>query len=105
TSRRTAELAKREEELAIRRRLLGDDHADTVASMSALAIALAMHGQSHDAVELQRQVVAVQERRLGSEHPDTLAARGNLASMLSDSGDTEGAIGEAEAVAEARRRV
>ncbi|MGJ4730044.1 protein kinase domain-containing protein [Luteimonas sp. SDU101] len=94
-----------EEVLAARRRVLGDEHAGTVASMSALATTMAMQGDLVPAVDLQRTVAEVQARRLGSEHPDTLAARGNLANMLSDRGDTAEAVGEAAAVAEARRRV
>jgi hypothetical protein len=69
------------EVLADRRRILGDDHPDTLASRAVLAWLAAREGRRHEAEELYRQVLADRQRVLGAAHPDTEATRHELAQL------------------------
>jgi Tetratricopeptide repeat len=69
------------EVLADRRRLLGEDHPDTLTSRATLARLAARQGRRAEAEELYRQVIADRTRVLGGHHPDTAAARHELALM------------------------
>jgi hypothetical protein len=71
------------EVLADRRRLLGDDHPDTLASRATLARLAARQGRRAEAEELYRQVIADRARVLGASHPDTTAVRTELARAVS----------------------
>ena len=59
--------------MEIEGRVLGDDHPETLLSMSYLANSLLGQGRYAEAEELQRRTLEVQRRVLGKEHPDTLA--------------------------------
>ncbi|KAF2253361.1 HET-domain-containing protein [Trematosphaeria pertusa] len=62
-----------------RKRLLGPEHPDTLASMSNQALTYKENGQWNKAEELNVQVMETRKRVLGLEHPDTLTSMGNLA--------------------------
>ncbi|MCX5671838.1 MAG: tetratricopeptide repeat protein [Planctomycetota bacterium] len=68
----------------IRRRLLGAEHRDTLASMCNMAVSLMCQGKHAEAEQKFRQVA--QERVLGKEHPETLKSMLNLAYDLSSQG-------------------
>jgi hypothetical protein len=70
--------------LADRRRLLGDDHPDTLTSRATLARLAARQGRRAEAEELYRQVIADRTRVLGAGHPDTTAVRHELAQLTSE---------------------
>jgi hypothetical protein len=70
--------------LAVRRRVLGDDHPDTLTSRDCLAWLAARQGRRAEAVELYRQVLADRSRVLGAGHPDTQATRDELAQLTAD---------------------
>jgi hypothetical protein len=53
------------------RRVLGDEHPDTLNSMNNLAATLRGQGDLQGARDLQEQVLDVRRRVLGDEHPDT----------------------------------
>ncbi len=74
-----------ERALALDRADLGDEHPDTLTSMSNLASTLWNQGELVG--ELQEQVLAVMRRVLGEEHPNTLISMGNLAYTLHDVGE------------------
>jgi hypothetical protein len=76
--RKAEELALDEEVLALRRKVLGPDHPDTLKTMGNLAGSLSDAGRVEEAIELQAEVVAGYGRVLGPEHPHTLSATGNL---------------------------
>jgi hypothetical protein len=57
-----------------RRRVLGAEHPDTLASMGNLATTLWKQGRWKEAEELEIQVMEMRRRVLGAEHPDTLVA-------------------------------
>jgi hypothetical protein len=70
------------EVLADRRRLLGDDHPDTLTSRATLARLVGRQGRRAEAEELYRQVIADRTRVLGAHHPDTAAVRNELAQAV-----------------------
>jgi tetratricopeptide (TPR) repeat protein len=87
------------------RRLLGDDHPDTLHSMNNLAVTFADLGDLQGARELHEQTLAARQRVLGDDHPDTLMSRNNLAISQYALGDFHGARNLLEQTVAARRRV
>ena len=71
---------------AIRERVLGDDHPDTLVSRREVAVALGWLGRWSDALTEYRRVATNRERALGADHPDTLAARDDEAHCLEQLG-------------------
>jgi tetratricopeptide (TPR) repeat protein len=94
-----------EESTALRQRLLGEDHADTRASRSALAALLAETGRLHEAKFLYELLLDDSLRLAGADHPDTLAARSGLAATLSQLGEFERALALHEQVTNACERL
>ena len=66
------------EVLAVRKRVLGAEHPDTLTTASNLAASLSDQGKHAGAEEMLREVLAVRKRVLGAEHPDTLAAASDM---------------------------
>jgi tetratricopeptide (TPR) repeat protein len=81
-----------ERALALRRRLLGPDHPDTLIAMSELSNTLEGLGRPAEAEALDRERLAAYRRVHGPDHPDTLIAMGSLAYTLGELGR----YGEAE---------
>ncbi len=79
------------EALAIDRRILGDEHRDTLNIMGNLALALRSAEDLAGAEALYRQVLAIDRRALGDDHPDTGATMADLALVLTDRRDFAGA--------------
>jgi non-specific serine/threonine protein kinase/serine/threonine-protein kinase len=78
-----AEAEKLEREaLAVRRRILGTEHADTLASMLDLGSTLDSAGRYAEAEKLQRETIEIQRRVLGPYNPATLGSMNNLAFSL-----------------------
>ena len=63
-----------EDILARRRRVLGEDHPDTLAAAFQLVCALTGLGEYHAARELNDDIIARRRRLLGDEHPETMMA-------------------------------
>jgi len=63
-----------EDILARRRRVLGEDHPDTLTSAFILAAKLSELGEYQAAKELNEDILARRRRVLGDRHPDTLVA-------------------------------
>jgi MoxR-like ATPase len=72
--------------IEIRKRVLGDEHPDTLASIANLASTYRKQGRWKESEVLGVQVIGVMKRVLGDEHPDTLASIGSLASTYGDQG-------------------
>jgi RNA polymerase sigma factor (sigma-70 family) len=87
------------------RRVLGEDHLSTLASLNNLAAVLQDQGDLVGARSLYEQVLEARRRVLGADHPSVLASMNNLATVLQDQGDLVGARSLYEQVIEARRRV
>ena len=68
-----------EDTLTRRRRILGDDHPDTLTSASQLADDLFGLGNYRQARELQEETLTRRRRILGDDHPDTLFSASHLA--------------------------
>ncbi|XRB10325.1 EF-hand domain-containing protein [Pseudoscourfieldia marina] len=66
------------------RRVLGDAHPQTLASISGLAILLSDQGKYAKAEPLYREALDGCRRELGDTHPRTLGSINNLAGLLSD---------------------
>jgi hypothetical protein len=73
-----------------RRRVLGADHPDTLASASSLAADLRELGDVQAARILDQRTLERRRRVLIADHPDTLASASNLAldlRLLGEAGD------------------
>ncbi len=77
-----------EEVLETRRRILGDEHPDTLTSMSNLATTLSEQGDLAGAWEIEERVLETRRRVLGSEHPDTSISAWNLFYTFHDLSDS-----------------
>ena len=91
--------------LEARKRVLGEEHPDTLTSMNNLARTLADQGDYAGAWQLQERVLETQRRVLGEEHPNTLISMANLAATLSEQGDYTEARQLQERVLEVRTRI
>ena len=55
----------------MRKKVLSDEHPDTLSSMHNLAGVLYGQGKYEEAETMHRQTLAMREKVLGGEHPDT----------------------------------
>ncbi|KAH7396274.1 hypothetical protein BKA66DRAFT_454797 [Pyrenochaeta sp. MPI-SDFR-AT-0127] len=53
------------------RRLLGDEHPDTLSSMNSLAYTLHSQSRTDEAISLMEKVLQLRQRILGPDHPRT----------------------------------
>jgi hypothetical protein len=67
-----------------RKRLLGDDHPDTLRSMASLAVTYGNQGRWDDAATLGVMVVEKMKWVLGDAHPDTIMSMKHLAWLLEE---------------------
>jgi tetratricopeptide (TPR) repeat protein len=74
------------EALAARRRTLGDEHPDTLASIYNLAVLLQDQGKLGEAEPLYLEALAARRRTFGKEHIDTLTSITGMARLLEDQG-------------------
>jgi tetratricopeptide (TPR) repeat protein len=74
------------------KRILGEEHPDTLTARANLASSYWQAGRTNDAITIEEQVLADRARLLGQEHPDTLTTRANLASSYWQAGRTNDAI-------------
>ena len=88
-----------------RRRILGEEHPDTLSAMHALALTYQAQGRNTDAARIQEQVLEKGRRILGEEHPHTLSAMHNLALTYQAQGRNTDAAGIQEQVLEKSRRI
>jgi hypothetical protein len=72
-----------------RRRVLGEEHLDTIMSMNNLALTLGDHGQLDEAAEMNMEVLEKLRRIHGEQHPDTIGAMINLAHTLEKQGQLD----------------
>jgi hypothetical protein len=93
------------EVLATRKRVLGADHPETLASANNLANTLRVQGHLDEAEELLRTTLATKHRVLGHDHPESLVTASNLARTLYSKGHFRAAATMDQTVLEVRRRV
>lgn len=77
--------------LTILQTVLGEEHPETLTSMSNLAVTLGRQGDLPGAQLLQEKELDICRRVLGEESRDTLASMNNLATTLRWQGDLPGA--------------
>jgi tetratricopeptide (TPR) repeat protein len=94
-----------ERALELRRRVLGEEHPDTLTSASNLALNLWGLGRYEAARRLNEDTLAQSRRVLGKDHPDTLNSASNLIADLWSLGQYEAARQVAEDTLAGRRRV
>ena len=68
-----------EKAMKVRKKILGQEHKETLDSMGMVGLAYGLGGRWKEAEELEVQVIEIMKRVLGEEHPDTLASIANLA--------------------------
>ncbi|KAH6612769.1 kinesin light chain [Boeremia exigua] len=88
-----------------RKRVLGDEHPDTLTSIANLASTYWNQGRWKEAEELEVQVIETTKRVLGDEHPNTLTSIANLASTYWNQGRWKEAEELEVQVMETRKRV
>ncbi len=94
-----------EESLALRQRLLGEEHRDTRISRANLGGMLRETGKLPEASFLHELLYEDCHRLLGPDHPDTLAARAALAATLAALGEYDRALALQEQVVEACQKL
>jgi hypothetical protein len=67
-----------------RRRILGDNHPNTLRSTHSLALTLQKLGQHEQARQLTEDTLTRMRRVLGDDHPYTLRSVHTLAAVLAD---------------------
>ena len=72
--------------IKMRKKLLGEDHLDTLISMANVANTYLNQGRWTEAEQLDFKVMEMRKRLLGAEHLDTLMSMGNLASTYRKQG-------------------
>jgi tetratricopeptide (TPR) repeat protein len=92
------------EQVEVRRRVVGDAHPNTLASISNLGQLLQARGDLDGAEPLLREALAVSRRTLGDAHPSTLVSINYLGLLLQGRGDLAGAEQLLREALEARRR-
>ena len=85
---------KEAEELSVRvleidKRVLGEEHPDTLNSMANLAVTYRQRGRLEEAEGLEVRVLEIRKRVLGEEHPNTLMSMANLAFVYRQRGRLE----------------
>ncbi len=94
-----------EKALELRRRELGEDHPDTLASINETGLLLQNSGKLAAAEPYYRQALEGRQRVLGNEHPDTLTTINDIGELLFAQGQ-RGEAGEwFRQALEGRRRI
>jgi tetratricopeptide (TPR) repeat protein len=94
-----------ERAVEIRKRALGAQHPDTLASMDELGQLYTLQGKYPAAKELLSEVLAARRRVLGEQHPDTWTTLSNLGIAISYEGDDTRAAPIFQEVLAADRRL
>jgi len=93
------------EALEADRRILGQEHPDTLTSIANLASTYRNQGRWKEAEDLEVLVMETSSRVLGQEHPSTLTSIANLASTFWNQGRWKEAEDLEVLVMETRKRV
>ena len=78
--------------MAKRKRVLGDDHPSTLASLNGLAVLFKHMVQYDRALLLYEECLAKYKRVLGDDHPDTLRSLNGLAGLFESKGQYDRAL-------------
>lgn len=89
--------------IEIQKEIWGEDHPNTLTSMSNLAINIWKQGRWEEAEKLGAHVMEIRKLKLGADHPDTLTSMGNLGAIFWKQGRFEEAEKLEEYVMETRK--
>jgi len=81
-----------EQALAIRERVLGQQHPDYATSLNNLAFLYKSQGETKKALPLYEESLKIIERVLGKQHPDYAKSLNNLAFLYKSQGEYEKAL-------------
>jgi tetratricopeptide (TPR) repeat protein len=73
--------------VAIRERILGEDHADTAQSLHSLGYLLRAQGKLAEAGPYFKRALVIRDKILGEEHPDTIASINEMGRWLYEQGN------------------
>src|SRR5262245_1414622 len=79
--------AKLREALAIRQKILGEQHPATAASYSNVGCYLYEQGKHVEALPLSRKALAISQQVLGEQHPETANCYNNVGFCLAAQGE------------------
>lgn len=88
--------APQQEALRIREEALGDDHPETLRSLSDRGLLLFQQGNYRDAEPILRDALTRQRRVLGDDHAETILTMTRLGKLLTFTGDLSGAATQFE---------
>ncbi|MFO0859473.1 MAG: tetratricopeptide repeat protein [Phycisphaerales bacterium] len=94
-----------ESALATRRRVLGEEHPDTLTSINNMGFLLEAQGKLDQAEPYYREALEKRRRVLGEEHPSTLTSISNMGALLRAQGKLDQAEPYVREALEKRRRV
>ncbi len=100
-----AAVALERQALAERRRVLGEDHPDTIESVANLGVYLLALGRTDEASPYYREALDTSRRVWGNDHPRTLTCIANTGNLLVGKGQLGEAEGYLREALEGRRRV
>ena len=72
--------------MKVRKKILGDEHSDTLDGVAMVGLACNLNGRWDDAEKLFVQVMETSKTKLGVDHPATLTSMANLASTFWNQG-------------------
>jgi len=91
--------------LELRKRILGDDHHDTLTSINETGVLLQAQGKLDEAMPYLREALEGCRRVLGDDHPDTLGSMNNMGLLLFSQGKLNEAMPYYQEALEGYRRV
>jgi eukaryotic-like serine/threonine-protein kinase len=94
-----------ERALEMRRRVLGEEHPDTLESIDTLGVLLSDQGERELAMRYYQEALEKRRRILGQDHAETLRSLNNIAGLLYDQGQRDKALEYHREALEKRRRV
>jgi tetratricopeptide (TPR) repeat protein len=90
--------------LSVRKKKLGEEHRDTLTSMSNLASSYCRLGRNEEAAQLEERCWKLRKKKLGVDHPETLVSMHGLAGYYSRLGRSEEAAELEERCLELRKK-
>ena len=91
--------------LTLRRRVLGENHPDTISSISNMGEVLHYQGKLAEVMPYYREALEKRRKVLGEENPDTLESIARIGAVLHDQGELDQAIPYYLDALEKRRRI
>jgi CHAT domain-containing protein/Tfp pilus assembly protein PilF len=83
-----------EKTLAIRKKVLGNNHLDVAESLNSLGLLYYSQGRYNEAELFHKRALAIRKAQLGDNHPDTATSLNNLALLY----ESQGRYAEAEPI-------